>query len=163
MQYDNVYKYEIYYLDKQGDKKICYIYGDSDDVYSLKNLPETTFFIFVVKFVQSAVGTVNKGTYLVGTPLKLKDLKEEIKIAKRSKDEKYLKNLNEAYEDITYMNKSYAIFRKQGKLLCLYRGQYSGEIVGDIENGKIVKEKLQAEQGQSIDNKYNNDNYTDLE
>ena len=160
MQFDNIYLFNIFYLDNNGKEKDYKTYNDNGDVYSLQNLPNTTYFIEKYRLTKNFEGSIlnsdTNGDYLIGTPLTIEDLEKEIegKEIKTAADKKYLKEFKNWRDNILNSKKQYVIFRKRGKLLCLFKYEYPGEIIGDIKDGKIVK---------ATENDYNNDNYTDLE
>ena len=175
MQYKNIYQFKIFYIDELGNRNHFFIYSDNADIYSLENLPETTFYIELYYLANKDERAPYKGSrfYLVGTPIAIEELKQEIQQTDISKDRTYLHHMSVAYKDITEMGSSYNIFRKQGKLICLNHLYYQGELAGDIENGKIVRQGAQSKQSsrakktawekQFENSKYKNGNYIDLE
>ncbi len=164
MQYDNIYLFRILYSDKNGFEEEYKTYSDNDNVYSLENLPETTYFIEVYllkKDFKDIQGEDTVGNYLIGTPLKIEDLEKEIKtVAATSPDSKYLQDLKGWHYEIETLRYPHVIFRIQGKLVCLNKFMYPGKVIGVIKDGKIVAGDFQNEQ---TNDKYDNDNYIDLE
>ena len=163
MQYKNVYQFKIFYIDELGNKNYFYIYSDKADVYLLEDLPDTTYYIepfYLANKDESAPYKGHKEPYLVGTPIALDELKQEIKNTNISSDRSYLQEISVAYHNITE-GSSYNIFRKRGKLICLDGLYYPGKLAGEIKDGKIVKQSMQTKQPKK--SKYDNDNYTDLE
>ncbi len=168
MQFKNVFRFKIFYINEEGNKDYFYIYSEKEDVYSLEDLPDTTFYIERF-YCTHKEESRSFGSYLVGTPLSIDELKKEIKntdISARS----YLHDLSSAYRRITELGSNYHILRKQGKLICLDKLYFPGENVGEINDGKIVMQGAQTKQPaqikqpvKSIKSKYDNDNYIDLE
>ena len=111
MQYDNIYNYKISYVDELGIKDICNIYSDNSDIYSLENLPDTTYFINVYHCAKKDASTTFSGSYLVGKPISLAELEEEMILTEHSDDIVYHHYLKKAYNEITSTGKPYTIFR----------------------------------------------------
>ena len=153
MQYDNIYMYKVFYLDEQGFRKSINTYSDSADIYSLQNLPDTTFYIEQFYYANKDGGTPFSKSYIVGKPLGVDELEKEINVAK---DNQYRNQLLSWNQNITQMNVPYTILRIQEKIFCLSRYDYRGELAGEIQCGKIVKEKETFKAG-------NDDNYISLE
>ncbi len=158
MQYDNIYQYKIFYFDK-ASKRAINIYSDSADIHSLQNLPDTTFYVEQFYLASRDGERPYKGSYLVGKPLGIEEIEKEIELIEHSDDLSYLKYLERILELKSHNEASYTIFRIQGKLIYLYKNEYEGELAGEIKDGKIVKEDLQAEE-QPPEHNYN---YIDLE
>ncbi len=152
MQFDNIYMYKVFYIDEQGFRKSINTYSDNADIYSLQNLPDTTYYIEQFYFANKDGGTPFSKSYIVGTPLGVEELEKEIKVAT---DKHYRDELLTWNQSITQLNTPYTILRIQGKILCLYKYDYKGELAGEIQCGRIMKEKpaINAD----------NDNYISLE
>lgn len=132
MQSDEIYRFEIHYVNEKGEKERKAIYSDNSDIYSLSDIPDGTFYIQIDHFKN--LSNIHIGTYLLGTPLPVEELKKEIELTN---------NLEDRYEFKAVLGRiergvTYSIFRKQGKLMCFYRFDYSGEIIAEVENGRIV-------------------------
>lgn len=153
MQLNNIYKFQIHYVNKENNNMDCkFIYSDNPDIFSLRDLPESTYYIIEVSLKSNSQETIGK--YLVGTPLPVEELEKEIKLTENSDNENYHNNLKETLQWIQ-SGSSYTIFRKQGKILCLYSGGYKGEIIGEVKDGRITnKPDVKIE---------DNDNYISLE
>lgn len=160
MQYNDIYEFKINYIDKNGNKEYYSVYSDDDSIYSLKNLPDTTFFVEVSNYKEKGY-EIFKGAYLIGEPLTLEDLENEIKTAT---DKDYIDELKAYHFQILSLHVPVTIFRIENKLICLTEPKYKGQLAGRINDGKIVNGEIQIKQEeQSPENEYTNDNYTDLE
>lgn len=142
MQYNNIYKFKIFYLDELGNRNHCNFYSDDSDIYSLKNLPDTAFYIDAYHLREKDYGSRQEylGAYLIGTPVEFSELEKEIKLAENSSDNNYYNTLINAKCLITNSGAEFTLFRMQGKLLCLSKDSYPGKLVGAIQNGRITKE-----------------------
>lgn len=153
MQYKEINMYRIFYIDERGLRECCNIYSDSNDIYSLKNLPDTTFYVELFCLTNKDNNSLFRNSYIVGTPLGVEELEKEIKI---TKDEHYREQLLAWQQNIEIFNTPHLIFRKQGKIVCINKYDYNGEFIGDIRSGRILKEN-------ETNNGENDDNYLSLE
>lgn len=160
MQFKDIYKFEVCFIDEQGLSDKSIVYSDKKDIYSLIDLPETTFYIDVNHLINSSI-MVHTCGYLVGTPLEFEELDKEIKF---TTDKIYLKEL-EAWRDLIKKDngENWVIFRKNGKLVFLKKNEYTDVLlVGDVTCGRILKTEITFEQNTEPKEK-DDSNYIELE
>lgn len=158
MQFDNIYVFDVSYYNEKGYKAKTHIYSDSDDVFALKDLPETTYAISLSERdndpIFADLGTAFKITkeYFVGERISLEEF-EKI-MGKLNLDSDQASRLMDAYEQMKSGKGNYYIY-KVGKDAadCLVVGSRAD--IGRIRNGRIVPKSTKKE--------YEDKDYLDLE
>ena len=91
---EEVYKFEIWYIDHEKGKEKKFMYSDSDDIFNLEGVPQTTFGIYVYhkNLDKNQQFWDYKGYYMIGDKITLKEAEEEIKVVRKLDDEKSLAN-----------------------------------------------------------------------
>ena len=158
MQFDKIYAFDVLYYNEKGYITKSQLYSDSDDVFALKDLPETTYAINLLERDNNLpyidLGTPFKKTkeYFVGERLSLEEF-EKI-MGKLNLDSDQASRLMDAYEQMKSGKGNYYIY-KVGKDAadCLAVGGRAD--IGRIRNGVIVPK--------SQNKNYEDKDYLDLE
>ena len=157
MQFDNIYVFDVSYYNEKGYRTKTHIYSDSDDVFALKDLPETTYAINLLERDNNLpyidLGTPFKKTkeYFVGERLSLEEF-EKI-MGKLNCNSDQASRLVEAYKEMKAGKNNYYIF-KVGKDAADCLGVGGRVDIGRIRNGRVINSPLNE-----IDEK----SYIDLE
>lgn len=152
MQSDDIYRFKIIFVGEGGDIDWKAVYSDSCDIYSLKDLPDGTFYIVTDRLIDFS--EVHVGDYLVGTPLPVEVLKKEIEFSKKTGNNADYLSLKAVLQRIEE-GFSYTMFIKRGRFLCLTKEDFPFKVAGEVENGKVIDKT-----GAKIED---NDNYIGLE
>ena len=177
---EEVYKFEIWYIDHEKGQERKVMYSDSDNIFNLEGIPQTTYGIYVwykdlsknQQFWEKIV------YYVIGDKITVEEAEEELKVVKKLGNSEYLEGVLEAFckserdniEDEKagkiYLNKNVEwdnVKALNGRILLVpYYADYKIISPSQIANGRVypVEQVLETKDNNKD---YNDKAYIDLE
>ena len=155
---EEVYKFEIWYIDHKKGQERKVMYSDSDNIFDLEGIPQTTYGIYVwykdlsknQQFWEKIV------YYVIGDKITVEEAEEELKVVKKLGNSEYLEGVLEAFCKSERDNIEDEI------LLVPYYADYKIISPSQIANGRVypVEQVLETKDNNKD---YNDKAYIDLE